>query len=436
MATTVIDPLNRPVEIAPGRGDLRTSSLPFSAYDRGYASLIGGRTVSYADLVDSQPLVAMAVQRLLTWSARVPLKAYIRTGDDSRERLRAGDPLADALIEPWDRGSTLQLGQAILGPLLVHGNSTTRIDDGARGRFRFAPADFRFARPIFAWRDKISGWDFDVDDPQMLDTRAADEVLHVAWWSAKGPLGSAPLKQLGTTIAVDDAAARHQQAMWRNGVRSPTVIEAGVEYAGQSEEFQTQMMAQLREDIDTIYTGPDNSGRPVLLPPGLAAKPMGYTSVEAELIQQRLVAREEVGGVFQIPPGCLGFLREGDVALTEQRQMGYQDGLAPPLLLIEALFNAQVVRSLLRDKERYVEYDFSGLLKGDKLKEVEALREQIASAMLTPNEARAINNMPASAVPAMDKFFLPFNNLWPVDQPPPKSGARDLKQADTNPPGG
>jgi HK97 family phage portal protein len=211
------------------------------------------------------------------------------------------------------------------------------------------------------------------------------------------------------------------------------VIEAGVEYAGQSEAFQTQMMEQLRDDVDTIYAGPDNSGRPLLMPPGLTAKPMGYTSVEAQLIEQRLVAREEVGGVFQIPPGVLGFLRVGDVALAEQRQMAYMDALAPPLLLIEALINAQVVRTLLRDKERSVEFDLSGLLRGDKLKETEALREQIASAMLTPNEARSINNMPQSDVPAMDKFFLPFNNLWPVDQEPPKSGAKNLQQADTSP---
>jgi HK97 family phage portal protein len=420
VATTVIDPQGRPVELAPGRGDLRFSSVPFNAYDRGFATLIGGRTVSYADLFESQPLVAMGVTRLLTWSLRVPLKAYLRTGDDSRERLRAGDPLADALLEPWDRGSTAQLVQALLGSLLVHGNAVARLDSGARGRLRFAPADYRFARPIMPWRDAISGWDFDVDDPYFVEEgRPADTVLHVAHWAPKGPLGVSPLKQLGTTIAVDDAAVRHQAAMWRNGVRSPTVIEATPEYVGQSEEWQDKMLTQVRGDIDEIYVGPDNSGRPLLLPPGLSAKPVGYTSVEAELIQQRLVGREEVGGVLHLPPGCLGFLREGDVVLSEQRQMGYQDGLAPPLLLIEALANAQVVRSLLREPDKYVEFDFSGLLRGDRLKEVQAMREAIASALLTPNEGRSLDNMPRSDQPGMDDFYRPRNNLWPLSVPYP-----------------
>lgn len=431
MATTIIDPLNRPVEIAPGRGDLRRSSLPYSAHTPMGATLVGGRTVSYADLVDSQPLLGAGLMRMLTWSARVPLKAYLKTGDDSRERLQTGDPLADAIREPWDGGSQLQLVGSLLGSLIVHGNSTTRIEDGARGRFQFAPCDYRFARPIFAWRGSIAGWDFDVDDPIMLDPgRPADQVLHVAWWSAKGPLGVSPLKMLGTTIAVEDATARHQTAMWRNGVRSPTVIEALPEYAGLSETFQTLMMEQLRGDIDEIQSGPDNSGRPLMLPPGLTAKPMGYTSVEAQLVEQRLVSREETGAVLQLPPGVLGFMREGSEELAEQRQMGYQDGLAPPLLLIESLMNAQVVRGLLREPNKYVEFDFAALLRGDRLKEVQAMREAISSALLTPNEGRAIDNRPQSDQPGMDDFYLPRNNLWPLripypdQQPEPTQGGR------------
>lgn len=431
MATTIIDPLNRPVEIAPGRGDLRRSSLPFSAHTMLNASLVGGRTVSYADLVESQPLLGGSLMRMLTWSTRVPLKAYERTGDDSRERLPRGDRLRDAVDNPWERGSQVQFVHAMLGSLLTHGNSTARADDGARGRFRLVPKDYRFARPIFAFRDTIAGWDFDVDDPTMMDPgRPADQVLHVAWWSPTGPLGVSPLKMLGTTIAVEDAAMRHQQAMWRNGVRSPTVIEAAPEYAGLSEAFQTQMMEQLRGDIDELHAGPDHSGRPLMLPPGLSAKPMGYTSVEAQLVEQRLVGREEVGGVWQLPPGVLGFMREGGEALAEQRQMGYQDGLAPPLLLIESLMNAQIVRALLREPDKYVEFDFAALLRGDRLKEVQAMREAISSAMLTPNEARAIDNRPQSDQPGMDDFYLPRNNLWPLripypdTQPSPTPGGR------------
>jgi hypothetical protein len=70
----------------------------------------------------------------------------------------------------------------------------------------------------------------------------------------------------------------------------------------------------------------------------------------------------------------------------------------------------------------YVEFDFAAILRGDRLKEVESLREAIATALLTPNEARAIDNRPKSDLPGMDEFYLPRNNLWPLSVPYPAKG--------------
>lgn len=74
-----IAPGGSPVEIATGRGDLRYSSWPGNfRRDLGARALIGGRTVSYAELFASQPWIAVAVMRMLTWSVRVPLKCFRR----------------------------------------------------------------------------------------------------------------------------------------------------------------------------------------------------------------------------------------------------------------------------------------------------------------------------------------------------------------------
>jgi hypothetical protein len=80
-------------------------------------------------------------------------------------------------------------------------------------------------------------------------------------------------------------------------------------------------------------------------------------------------------------------------------------------VLIEQALNAQLVRALLREDDVYVEYDFAGVLRGDRLKEVEALREAIGTGAAHPNEARAIDNRPRSDDEGMDDFYLPTNNL-------------------------
>jgi HK97 family phage portal protein len=418
--TTLYDMNLGPVQIGPGRGDLRYSSIPAN----GSLADSMGRRVSYALLFAEQPMVAAAVMWQLAESVRVPLKVYRRTGDDSRERLRSGEhPLATAISTPWPRASAAQLGMALLGPLLIHGNALCGIDNGAGDSITFRPADYRFAQPIQAVRDAIAGWTLDQDNPATERTVGSDTVLHVAWWSPFGPLGVSPLRQLGTTVAIERAAQRHQVSMLSNAARPPSAITVDKEFLGLDLISRTNLMDQLREDITALYAGPANAGRPALLPPGLDWKMVGHSAVEAQLIEQRMVAREEAGAVYRIAPGCLGYgLDKKGSPLADQRQMSYVDGLAPPLIIVEQMLNAQVVTGLLRENDVYAEFDFSGLLRGDKLQEIEALREGIASALMTPNEGRAVLNQPQSSEPGMNEFYLPRNNLWPLSQPYPAQG--------------
>jgi HK97 family phage portal protein len=426
-----------PVTLGPGRADLRwSSSNGFQVSAQTSVALVN-RRVSYAQLFATQPMVAAAVMRLLSWSVRVPLKLYRRTGDDSRQRLFPGEhPLADAIQTPWERGNSAQLVMSLLGPLLVHGNGLAAVDEGAGGKIQFLPADYRYARPIMPWRDTIAGWDIDFDHAATHRTVAADKVLHVAWWSPLSPLGVSPLQQLGITLSIEDAAQRHQQAMLRNGARPPSAIMASTEFIQQDSDFKREMMNQLRGDITELYSGPENSGRPALLPPGLDWKQVGHTAVEAELIAQRQVAREEVGAVYHLAPGVFGFHLDKGNTLGEQRQMSYVDGLLPPLVLIEQVINSQLIRALLREDDIFVEHDFAGIMRGNSLDEIRAISEAIRAAQLTPNEGRSVMNRAKSDSPGMDSFYLERNNLWPLDQPYPDgpSGKGGAGATDPNAP--
>lgn len=423
----IYDGVEHPVRIGPGRSDLRYSSVPAVVpYDSTLATattvqLVGGRHVSFAKVFATQPWVAAAVMRLLSWSIRVPLKVYRRTGSDSRMRLGPKDhPLAAAIMNPWRRGSQADFTMSMLGPLLVHGNALDEIQSGAGEQIRFQAADWRFARPVVIESYdgriiEIAGWDLDADEDMYSRTVGADTVIHTRWWSPYGPLGISPLQQLGMTIAIDDAAQRHQKAMLSNGARPPSAITVSPEFLGWEPEKRQALLDQLSEDVGEIYSGPENNGRPALLPPGLDWKEVGHTAVEAELINQRKIAQGEVCAVYQIQPPMLGVLDRATFNNIETaREMSYTDSLGPPLVLIEQTINAQVIQGLLREDDIYVEYDFAGVLRGNRLNEVEALREAIATGLLTPNEARTIDNRPTSDTPGMDDHYLPLNNLQPI----------------------
>lgn len=438
-----------PTEIAPGRGDLNYTSspgvpvlsstpmlpVPMLPATANSIFTVDGRQISFARIFAEQPWVAAAVMRMMTWAVRVPLKVYRRTGEDSRERLRAEDhPLAAAIDRPWEGGYPAALTMALLGPLLVHGNGVTEVQEGRSGKIEFTPLDWRYISPILASRDVIGGWNVAGDLNVRGRAVSADQVLHVKWWSPLGPEGVSPLQQLGTTLSIEDAAMRWIKQTYRNGARPPSAIVATEEFLGLDPDVRDALLTQLREDVTTLYGGPENAGRPALLPPGLDWKPVGHTAREAELIQQRQVDREEVCGVYQIPPPMLGDLRRATFSnITELRQVAYSDGLGPPLVMIEQIITGQVLRTLLREDDTYVEFDFSGVLRGDSLKEINTLRGAVGMGMMTPNEARAVRNLPRSEEPDADKLWMPFNNLWPMGtQPPRPKGIGGNSNAETD----
>jgi HK97 family phage portal protein len=421
-AQQVIDPAPnpaltaQPIEIAPGRGDLNYTSGPFPTVPLSL-NMIGARPVSFAMLFQSQPWVAAAVMRMLTWAIRVPLKAYQRQADpNDRKELPADHPVAQMLANPWDRASSAQLVMNLLGPVLVHGNSVTTVDDTARsGRIELAPKDWRFAQPIMPWRGSIEGFRFDVDSPEHTGEFSIDKVVHVCWWSPMGAIGTSPLMQLGITMQVEDAAQRYQKSLFAWGGRPPTAVVASEAFLGLRPADRNQIMRQLRQDLNEIYGGPDKSGKPALLPPGLDWKTIGQTTVEAALIDQRKVAREEIAAVYMIPPPMLGILDRATFSNIEsQREMIYTDCLGPPLILIEQALNSQLIRDLLQLDDVFVEFDFAAVLRGDRLSEITAIRDAIASALLSPNEGRNVLNMPSVDDDQMDQYWLPTNNLTQI----------------------
>jgi len=411
-----------PIELGEGRGDLRFSSVPFSQWDGD--ALFADRPVSYARIFADQPWIAIAVMRLLTWSVRVPLKVYRRTDDDGgRVRLRPSDhPLAAAIATPWDRGYMAALVTALLGPLFVHGNGLTDVQEGAGGRIRFEPVDWRTVKPIRLVHTDVNaeivGWE--VHRPEAgPDHRSADTVMHLKWWSPLGRLGISPLRQLRSTLTAEAAALDWNMNHLYNAARPSGVIEIDKEFLGIEKEKRQALLDQLAADVREAYSGPRNAGRVPLLPPGLHWETTPHTTaVEAALIEQRKVNREEAAAIYMLPPPMVGILDHATYSNVEQaRGMAYTDGLAPPLIITEQTMNAHVCSGLLRDDEIFVEFDFGGILRGDRLKEIQAIREAVNTGVLTPNEGRDLTGRPRVETPAADKLYLPTNNLRPIDEP-------------------
>jgi HK97 family phage portal protein len=132
---------------------------------------------------------------------------------------------------------------------------------------------------------------------------------------------------------------------------------------------------ELRQEIHDTHGGVDQAFRLMLLSGGMDFKGMSQTAVEAELIEQRKLDREEVAAVYDIPPPLIGILDHATYSnVAEMHRMLYVTVLGPPLVMLEETIKAELIDPEPAWEGHFVEFDLSEVLKGDTLKEIQALR--------------------------------------------------------------
>lgn len=372
-------------------------------------TLLDGRAVSYSEIYRTQPYVATAISVLVRQISRLPLKVYERGAGSERRRLH-DHPLVDLLGEPAPGCSAAQLKQWIALPLCLHGNAAlAKVRSEKLGPpDRIWPLDWRFmhafqaddlpTRPVRYWRYE------ELADPLYFDPV---EMVHFRWEPPDGQIGVSPLEQLGTTVKIERAAQQYQETYLRDGVRSAFAIQFP-----EGAILDAETRGEMRKDITSAFGGAANAHHPFLMPGGAELKEMSHNAREAELINQRKLTREEVASVYGIPQPLMGILENATLANVESlHKMFYTTVLGPWLTLIEETIQAQVIDPEPAFDGCFVEFDLAEVLRGDKLKEVQALRLAVQTGLMTINEARVIQNLPRFDLDWCDGPLIPTNNL-------------------------
>lgn len=380
---------------------LSTNSVPLSQWTGG-----GG---SYRTLYETQPWVASTINFLTRQICRLPLKVYERDSQNLKQRVKSG-PLFDLVNSPARRKGPVHLKQWLAFPTLLHGNGAikkVRPSAGATPR-GLLPLYWPALQPKFEDDEPMGELEVWISRqfrrPAVLDP---DDVVHVAWHPPLGQLGVSPLKQLGVTLRIEQAAQQWQESTFRNAARPSGGVTMPAAAVGDRE-----LRAELREDLARLHQGGPNAGRPILLPPEGDWKPFSYNAGEAQLIEQRKVAREETAAVYNAPQPLIGILDHATYSnIAELHKILYGPVLGPWLVIIEEDFKAQVIDDEPAFEGQWVEFDLKEVLKGEPLKEATALKTRLQTGLLTINEARDIDNLPRIDDPLCDLPMIPTNNM-------------------------
>ena len=385
----------------------------------GYPSAIGpsqgfipllradGRGSTYFNMYRSQPWVFAVINKITKGVSRLPLHAFAMEADGTRERDRSSG-LASLLSNPAPRKSGWWLRQQIAFSLCLHGNALVMVE-----------RDQRTGEPSELW---VIPWQHvkvttDARGPVayeiVLDKTHRPPIGDVIHFELPG--GISPLEPLRRTLALEDAALTWQGESFKNGItpRGAFVTES---------TLNNHTLPRLREELAAMYAGPENGGRFGLFDQGLSWKAMGTSAVDAELIGQRKLSREEVCAAYEMPPTQVGILDHATYSNTEQGRRAFiVDTLGPWLNMIEETVQSQLVTPWKAWDGLFVEHNTSEILRPDPEARARIHLMNTQASVNTVNERRRIENLPPIDAPAADLPSVPVNML-PITAIPTEPG--------------
>lgn len=385
-----------------------TSTPQTTTQGLGSVRLISGRAATYEAMVRAQPWVFAAVQKLVYAEMRVSLKVY--DGEDTNERKRLRDhELAQLINKPhryWRRHH-LQMWKAF--DKYVHGNAlllksrsnNLETPDG----LYVIPWPFvqviRDESGIIGYKVRIGGTEA---------TLHPDDVIHHELMG-----GIAPMESLARTLALEDASLDWQLESFNNGVTPRGAFVLPKDWQPSKGPNGEDDLKKLRAELENTYVGAGSGGRFGLLWGGMKWEAMGQSAVDAEVIKQRQLSREEVSGAFDVPPPFLGILDKTSYNnIVELRRSFYVDSLGPRLELDAATWQAQLIDIEPSWDGVFVEYDLGSLLKPDNAAMADQAMKEMQSGTTTANERRAWRNLPPIGDPddennPANQLFFPVN---------------------------
>lgn len=167
-------------------------------------------------------------------------------------------------------------------------------------------------------------------------------------------------------------------------------------------EAIARAVAQTKQAIDNAR----DSATPIFpMPPGYELKPIGFDPEKGQMTDARRFQVEEIARGWQMPPMFLQDLTKANFANSEQQDLHLvKHNIRHWALALEGEMNLKLFGRM--KNSRYVEHNLDGLMRGDFLSRLQGLGQAVQNAILSPNEARALENRPRADEPAADKLHI------------------------------
>jgi HK97 family phage portal protein len=327
--------------------------------------------------------VRRAVQAIAEPIGQLPLHVYRRDGD-ARERDR-DHPVAKVLRDPNEWTSSSDFREQMQRDCLLWGNAyayINRVDGKPRELIRLDPAQVdvvvKDGEP--AYRTKGT--------PQL--TYSHRDVLHIKAPSTDSVTGRSIVTDCREAIATALILEEHAARLFSNGARPGGVIEF-------PNQLGDEGLKKMRAAWRGAHEGSANAGKTAILWGGAKFNPTTMSSTDAQFLELRRYAVDEIARAFGVPPHLL--FEMGRATWGNSAELG-STFVTFTLMRWVKVWQGEIRLKLFEPDERddfYSEFLVDDLLKADIAVCAMAYSQLIAARVLNANEARARENLPPYA---------------------------------------
>jgi HK97 family phage portal protein len=338
------------------------------------------------------------VRKLSDGISGLPAHVYERVAEGAR---KATDIPEYSILHdaPNPSMTAYEWHEVTMGDLTLEGNSLHEIVRNGRGNVT-ALWPLRPRRMEYA-HDGKGGllYYYKAGDGSTRTKIPAESVLHIKGFSRDGLVGLSPIAWYRETVGVNSAANEFTGRFFSNGANASKVLVHPGALGDEAHE-------RLRRGLEA-KTGLANSHNLMILEEGMKLESVGIPPRDSQLLELLQLTEVQIAGIFGLPPHTVGIqTKTASYGSLEQENLSLViHSFRSWLVRIEQAVNV----ALFAGRPYYLEHAVDALLRGDAESRFKAYSTGIQHGILSPDEARALENRNPREDGEGGKFWRPLN---------------------------
>jgi HK97 family phage portal protein len=354
-------------------------------------------TIVNADTAMQVNAVFSAVSLISDTLATLPVDAFIRS-QGARYPLR---PRPAWVTQPnVDTTKEAFYGAAIVS-LLLEGNTFIRVFRNRRGEIVnmvvLNPLDVQLM-PMGPGRLM-----FQVTGEEKLVP--ADQMVFIPDIVKPGQMrGISRVEALKENFGLAKALENYAARFFGSGTQTSGVIE----FAGNLSGEQAKTM---QEAFDSRHRGWQRAHKTAILSGGATYKPTNVPNDQAQFLDSRRMAVEDVARAFNVPPHLLGLPGTNTYASVEQNNIAFvTHTLRPIAQKLEGAFT-KLLSQEVGQEAAFIKFSLDGLLRADITARTQAYSTLLQAGVYSINDIRSMEDLRPIEDPSANTVRVPLANV-------------------------